>query len=76
MEGAGVLRRIREFHSVGSMQLAEGLEETVAFFGIPQSPYWQDEVAGGPPVDEQVWVYQKSAKRKRCFCPWGLFLYI
>ena len=70
-----VSRRIREFHSVGSMELAKRVEETVAFLGIPQSPHWFEEAAGGTPVNEQVWVDQKSAKRK-CFCPWGLFLYI
>lgn len=66
-EGAGALRRIHEFHNVSSMQLAKGVEETVAFLGIPQSPYWREEAAGGTPVKEQVWVDQKSAKRKCCF---------
>lgn len=51
-EGAGVLRRIHECHSVGSMQLAKGVEEIVAFLGIPQSPHWREEAAGGTPVCE------------------------
>ena len=49
------------------MQLAKGVEETVAVLGIPQSPYWRKEAAGDTPMNEQVWVDQTSAKRKCCF---------
>lgn len=68
-EGAGILRQIHELHSVGRMQLAKGVEGTAVFLRIPHSPYWQGEATEGTPVNDEVWVYQKSAKRKGCFHP-------
>lgn len=40
-EDTGVFRQILQFHNVGRMQLAQEMEGTVAFPGIPPRSHWQ-----------------------------------